>query len=683
MAVIVRRTKRELGQRAPRPAWGRAVAAAAAVVAGFGTSVAIAQPPHADVLAYWRFEDGRVHERLQAVRGTTEEPYRTTADLIDPANALRTFNTDLRVWPPNTSPAYSDDVPARIVPRTGEADRRSLRFEDHEDIYTPDGSPINGRALPRFTVEGAFKLERLASGPDQRYQVVIGKDGRPAEDVANAPFQVVVAGRSDDWTVRNAVAVQIIDASGRFISASSDRPVEARRWYWFAATCDGEALSLYLDRGDGEGYALEAREESVEGGLIESDASWTIGRGMHNGHPTMWLSGWIDEVRISDDVLPAERFLASRGEGVAANRLAADGAAALDDETDDAEATNHGTTQEPAVTGPTYTNPVLRGVPDPHVIRAGDEYYVYGTTAPGEGYRVHSSPDLMNWTDRGFAFRKTESSWAREHFWAPCVVERNGRFYLFYSAVGPLANTGGRSGHRLCVAVADSPLGPFEDVLAPAFGVGISAIDAHVFIDDDDQAYLYYVLDTSENVTSEVYGVPLSDDLLSTTAEAVRCIWPSQHWEGQVWNEGPFVFRAGDAYVMMYSANGFFDRKYAVGYAVAASPLGPWVKSSANPILSANEHAVGTGHNSMIRSPDGREWFCVYHAHGDGVGARRRDLYIDRVRIATGPNYTVDLRVLGPTRTPQPMPSGAATQATHESASETADMTATDEGAAP
>src|SRR4051794_16125079 len=89
-----------------------------------------------------------------------------------------------------------------------------------------------------------------------------------------------------------------------------------------------------------------------------------------------------------------------------------------------------------AVAVRTYTNPVAENLPDPFVIYHSGTYYAYGTNAPGEGYRVLSSPDLVHWTESGFCFRKTDTSWGREHFWAPCVVERDGSFYLFYSSAG-------------------------------------------------------------------------------------------------------------------------------------------------------------------------------------------------------------------------------------------------------
>lgn len=306
----------------------------------------------------------------------------------------------------------------------------------------------------------------------------------------------------------------------------------------------------------------------------------------------------------------------------------------------------------------TYTNPVARNLPDPHVIRHGEMYYAYGTNAPGDGYRVLTSKNLIDWKNEGYVFKKTADSWGREHFWATCVIEKGGRFYLFYSSVGPVA--GGRNSHRICVAVADAPTGPFKDLKAPLLDIGKATIDAHAFVDDDGRAYLYYALDHSENnKQSQLFVVPLSDDLSQVTGAPVFCAKPHADWEGAEWNEAPFVFRFEDTYVMMYSARGFFDPNYALGYATAKSPLGPWTKSAANPILRRTNEVSGPGHNSVVASPDGKELFCCYHTHRKLEGGHERDLAIDRMTVTKASDGSVELKIAGPTRTPQPVPSGA------------------------
>ena len=308
----------------------------------------------------------------------------------------------------------------------------------------------------------------------------------------------------------------------------------------------------------------------------------------------------------------------------------------------------------PTTSPASYTNPVHRNLPDPHVIQHDGMYYAYGTNAPGEGYRVLSSPDLVHWTDRGFAYRKTERSFGKRHLWAPAVVEHDGAFYLFYSSHGPIG--GGKESHRISVARADSPLGPFEDITSPLLDVGKATIDAHPFIDTDGTAYLYYALDISENGVSELYVVPLSADLTEVIGEPVFCTRPDAEWEGKEWNEAPYVFRHGERYIMMYSARGFFDPLYALGFATAVSPLGPWTKSPDNPILARTDRVSGPGHNSIVYSPDGSELFCVYHTHQKLEGGHERDLAIDRMTISEDADGRVRIRIHGPTRDPQPAP---------------------------
>lgn len=97
--------------------------------------------------------------------------------------------------------------------------------------------------------------------------------------------------------------------------------------------------------------------------------------------------------------------------------------------------------QEPA--GPTNTRPAPPFDPrqpplhDPsNIIRAGDRYYLFHT---GRGVGSLSSPDLIHW-ERGPAVWSEFPHWVREvvpdhrgHFWAPDIIELQGRYLLYYS----------------------------------------------------------------------------------------------------------------------------------------------------------------------------------------------------------------------------------------------------------
>ena len=77
----------------------------------------------------------------------------------------------------------------------------------------------------------------------------------------------------------------------------------------------------------------------------------------------------------------------------------------------------------------------------------------------GYGYFMNditciSTDDMKNWTDHGEVFHAKDSKWGAKMTWAPCVVHRNGKFYLYYGD----ANSGG-----IGVAVSDLPTGPYID----------------------------------------------------------------------------------------------------------------------------------------------------------------------------------------------------------------------------
>src|SRR5277367_6149711 len=107
----------------------------------------------------------------------------------------------------------------------------------------------------------------------------------------------------------------------------------------------------------------------------------------------------------------------------------------------------------------TYINPVWPGYfADPFVLRAGEEYWAYGTGPGSDGREIPVlySKDLVTWESRGSALIPPEHLIGGA-FWAPEVAERDGSFYLYYSAEAK----GSDAFQRLRVAVAKTPAGPF------------------------------------------------------------------------------------------------------------------------------------------------------------------------------------------------------------------------------
>lgn len=79
--------------------------------------------------------------------------------------------------------------------------------------------------------------------------------------------------------------------------------------------------------------------------------------------------------------------------------------------------------------------------------------------------------------------------------------------------------------------------------------------------------------------------------------------------------EGPTVIKHKGKYYLFYSANHFMSRDYAVGYAVADSPLGPWHKPANNRIIHRSTVGEnGSGHGDVFTDKKGN-MFYVYHVH--------------------------------------------------------------------
>ena len=341
-----------------------------------------------------------------------------------------------------------------------------------------------------------------------------------------------------------------------------------------------------------------------------------------------------------------------------------------------------------------YRNPLQVKFGDPYIMfdKASRTYYMYGTNGGAkDGFAAYSSSDLVNWKNEGQVyFGNQPDTWGINSFWAPEVYAVNGKFYMFYSAQWRENPRGEWENIKIGVAVSDKPTGPFKDMSdQPLFDPGYPVIDANVFFDDDGRVYLYYSRCCYKHpVESEiaalarekkwfneieeswVYGIELKPDFSAVIGEPVLILRPpvslkdtQAGWESRSvtsrevnrrWTEGSYTFKKDDIYYIMYSANHFGGEHYAVGYATAASPLGAYKKAANNPVLQKNTksggNVTGTGHNSIVYSPDGGQMFCVYHGRTAATG-KERLVFIDKMKAENGV-----ITVAGPNTEMQPMP---------------------------
>ena len=274
----------------------------------------------------------------------------------------------------------------------------------------------------------------------------------------------------------------------------------------------------------------------------------------------------------------------------------------------------------------TTKGPVIPGLyADPHITNFNGRYYLYPTTDgyaswASPYYKAFSSTDLVNWTDHGVILdHGPDVSWADNSAWAPAVIAKNGRYYLYFS--GGAAS--GDTGKHLGVAVSDSPTGPFRDALGrPLIRAGAysgQAIDPMVFTDDDGQSYLYWGNGTA-------YVVPLNADMVSFDPAKVRNITPTGY------REATFVFKRNGTYYFMWSENDTRDENYQVAYATGPSPLGPWTKRAVVLQKRLELGIKGTGHHSVVKAPGSDTWYAAYHRFAVPAGnGTTRETTVDRM----------------------------------------------------
>ncbi len=278
-------------------------------------------------------------------------------------------------------------------------------------------------------------------------------------------------------------------------------------------------------------------------------------------------------------------------------------------------------------------------VADPAVIKVDDTWYLYGTSHP-HGFEVWSSTDLATWKYGGLVWQRVAGAWNDSAHWAPDVYVGDDAYWMYYTA-----------NQRIGVARADSPLGPFVDVLDhPLVGNGYGgvgdgiltggtsiladleekAIDAFLFEHRDGSLYLYFQFNHPPPRPLPVLGVlPMADPATPAADKptVVLDVVPGS-WESIV-REAPWVVENDGVLHLMYSGNDFASTCYAVGIATGTDPLGPFTRRQDNPVLHDDPDVGfwGPGHHAIVEGAHD-DLLIFYHTKVSGSrGGERRVRY--------------------------------------------------------
>ena len=234
-------------------------------------------------------------------------------------------------------------------------------------------------------------------------------------------------------------------------------------------------------------------------------------------------------------------------------------------------------------------------------------FYCYATT---DGYDnglktsgppvVWTSKDFVHWSFNGYLF----PSALGQLYWAPSkVVPAHGKYFLYPTING-----------FMYPAVADKPTGPFKlatgvdsfykpftnaTLLKSSNPKGPEGIDAEIFIDKDQQAYLYWQRRMAAKMNTDMISVDTSSMTIPTKRKG--------------YSEGPIFFERKGIYYYLYTLAG--DEKYQYAYVTSKqSPMGPFDFPKQDIITTTNyaTGVYGPGHGNVFNIPGTDDYYIAY-----------------------------------------------------------------------
>ncbi|GHT63488.1 hypothetical protein FACS189451_10300 [Bacteroidia bacterium] len=254
----------------------------------------------------------------------------------------------------------------------------------------------------------------------------------------------------------------------------------------------------------------------------------------------------------------------------------------------------------------TYTNPIsFEDIPDPAMVRAGDDYYLTSSTMHiMPGLPIWHSKDLVNWKLINYAFDRfdlgpefrfepdpTENN-RRDMYgrgiWAPAFVYHKGMFYIF-------ANV---NRHTVQIFQTDNPAGKWKHHVMKR---GLH--DLGVFFDDDDKKYVVWGAGT-------ITLAELNDDLTDIKPETQKTIAMGV-------GEGSHVYKIDGKYVIIWAVPGATTPMQC---GIADKIEGPYEVR----VVSEKDHqgylkGLTLHQGGIIQTPLG-EWWGYSMQDRDGIG---------------------------------------------------------------
>lgn len=283
-------------------------------------------------------------------------------------------------------------------------------------------------------------------------------------------------------------------------------------------------------------------------------------------------------------------------------------------------------------------------IPDGEPRVFGDRIYIYGShdNAGASDFCDHvlkcwsaplSAPD--RWVCHGDIFRTlprgerpSDTDWtdASNYLYAPDVVEKDGKYYLYAYIVNSVG----------CVAVSDRPEGPFRLLSKYSYTIPDEIccngwfIDPGVLVDDDGRTYIYCGYERS--FMAEINSDNMYEVLDGSCIEHIIPCELSEEAAARGFDTPDKLFfeacsprKVGDTYYLIYSPK----RGSRLAYATSDKPTGPftyggWIVDNGDRYPGGNDH----GSIACVNE----QWYIFYHRMTNGTIMSRRGC-VERIEI--------------------------------------------------